>query len=70
MPKPIPELATRAGELAERHGLRGYDAVHLASALEIDAEDTLLVTSDGRLTQAAHSLGLTTARLPAQPSAG
>lgn len=65
-----PELATRAGDLAERHRLRGFDAVHLSSALEIDAADTVLVSSDGRLTQAARSLGLTTARLPAQSSAG
>lgn len=26
-------LARHAGELAEVHGLRGYDAVHLATAL-------------------------------------
>jgi predicted nucleic acid-binding protein len=29
-----PALARHAGMLAERHGLRAYDAVHLASALE------------------------------------
>ncbi len=29
-------LARAAGELAERRALRGYDAVHLASALSID----------------------------------
>lgn len=29
-----PGLARLAGTLAERHGLRAYDAVHLASALE------------------------------------
>jgi len=28
-------LVRRAGNLAERHGLRGYDAVHLAAALEL-----------------------------------
>jgi predicted nucleic acid-binding protein len=28
-------LVRRAGTLAERHALRGYDAVHLAGALEI-----------------------------------
>ena len=65
-----PFLADRAGDLAEEHGLRGYDAVHLASALEIDDEGTVLVSGDERLTQAARSLGLTTARLPAQSSAG
>jgi predicted nucleic acid-binding protein len=30
----------RAMALAESHGLRGYDAVHLAAALEIQAERT------------------------------
>jgi uncharacterized protein len=30
-----PELAERAMNLAERHGLRGYDSVHLAAALEL-----------------------------------
>ena len=29
-------LVRRAGILAERHGLRGYDAVHLAAAVELD----------------------------------
>jgi uncharacterized protein len=28
-------LVHRAATLAERHGLRGYDAVHLAAALEV-----------------------------------
>lgn len=28
-------LVRRAGRLAERHGLRGYDAVQLAAALEV-----------------------------------
>lgn len=63
-------LAARAGDLAERHRLRRYDAVHLSSALEIDAAETVLVSSDDRLTEAARSLGLKTARLPAQSSAG
>lgn len=63
-------LALRAGDLAEKHRLRGYDAVHLSSALEIDAAETVLVSSDGRLARAARSLGLTTARLPGQSSAG
>lgn len=30
-----PEVADRAMALAERHGLRGYDAVQLAAALEL-----------------------------------
>jgi hypothetical protein len=65
-----PALVARAGELAEKLALRGYDAVHLSSALEIDTEGAVLVSSDGRLSRAARSLGLMTARLPAQSSAG
>jgi predicted nucleic acid-binding protein len=65
-----PALAARAGDLAEQHALRGHDAVHLSSALEIDAADTVLVTGDGRLAGAAQALGLTTARLAPQSSPG
>ncbi len=30
------KVARRAGELAERRALRGFDAIHLASALEVE----------------------------------
>jgi predicted nucleic acid-binding protein len=30
-----PEIIRMAGDLAEKHGLRGYDAVHLASAVTL-----------------------------------
>lgn len=33
-------LARHAGELAEHHGLHGFDAVHLATALAVDAADS------------------------------
>lgn len=49
-------LAREAGELAERHGLRGYDAVHLASALALGA-DTTLVSWDKDLKRAAAQSG-------------
>jgi predicted nucleic acid-binding protein len=49
-------LARRAGELAEEHKLRGYDAVHLASALALGA-DTTLVTWDEDLKRAAAQSG-------------
>lgn len=52
------ELATRAGELAEVYALRGYDAVHLASAEAIADPDTTLVTADNDLASAAASLGM------------
>lgn len=50
-------LARHAGELAERHALRGYDAVHLACALAIDADDVLLATWDEALGDAALQTG-------------
>ena len=52
------ELAARAGGYAENLGLRGYDAVHLATALELGDEEVVLVTWDRDLTQAAEHVGL------------
>ena len=46
-------LARAAGELAERHALRGYDAVHLASATAIDHPDLVVATWDRNLASAA-----------------
>lgn len=45
-----------AGDLAEAHGLRGYDAVHLAGALRLSAE--ALVTADADLLRAGAASGL------------
>lgn len=50
-------LAERAGELAVTLGLRGADAVHLASYEHVESEDTMLVAADGDLIRAANSLG-------------
>lgn len=52
-------LARHAGELAEQHALRGYDAVHLATAMATDAPDLALVTWDHDLASAALALGIT-----------
>jgi len=52
-----PGLAHSAGDLAEAHGLRGYDAVHLATALSIDSDSMLLATWDGDLARAAVAAG-------------
>lgn len=49
------EVVRSAGDLAERHALRGYDAVHLASALTLDAESVVLVTWDRDLAQAGRT---------------
>lgn len=51
-------LARRAGELAEAHGLRGYDAIHLASAEAILDEGDVMIVSDTRLAEAAASIGI------------
>jgi len=52
-----PDLARTAGDLAEVYGLRGYDAVHLATALSIDVDSMLLATWDGDLARAAVAAG-------------
>ena len=50
------DVVHRAGDLAEGLGLRGYDAVHLAS-FERLLPDAVLVTADRELADAARSLG-------------
>lgn len=51
------ELAHHAGALAVDHGLRGYDAVHLAASLQPTAT---LIAADAALLVAAHDAGLDT----------
>lgn len=51
-------LVRRAGDLAESQALRAYDAVHLAAALQVVAEDLVLVAGDRALLAAAGSVGL------------
>lgn len=58
------DLLRRAGDLAQTHALRGYDAVHLASALAIADDRTVMVTTDRHLRTAARNLGLATANFP------
>ena len=55
-------LSSRAGELASRHLLRGMDALHLATALEIAAPDlpVAFATFDRALAQATRAEGLST----------
>ncbi len=57
------ELVRRAGALAESLGLRGYDAIHLASAEAVNDHDFVMATRDRALLQAARSLGLGVANL-------
>ncbi len=53
-------LARRAGHLAELHGLRGYDAVHLAAADRVRDPDLVVVAGDRPLLTAAAAEGLAT----------
>ncbi len=50
-----------AGDLAVKHALRGFDAVHLAAALKLKAgvgmEPMTFATLDGRQGEAAHAEG-------------
>jgi predicted nucleic acid-binding protein len=51
------DLTRHAGDLAAHHQLRGYDAVHLASALRLGGRTTF-ITWDRRLRDAALDAGL------------
>ena len=58
------QLARRAGDLAELHRLRGYDAVHLAAADRIRDPDVVVIAGDSALLDAATAEGLSIAELP------
>lgn len=54
-------LVRYAGDLAEKHFLRGFDAIHLASALTLKrelGEDVTFSSADSRLTAGASAEGL------------
>jgi predicted nucleic acid-binding protein len=57
------QLAREAGDLAEAHGLRGYDAVHLAAARRVADADLVVVAGDRPILAAAASAGLMTASI-------
>jgi len=59
-----PQLEADAGDLAERHALSGFDAIHLASARTLTELPIIMATWDMRLLRAARSAGLDS--LPAQ----
>jgi hypothetical protein len=54
---PTYRLVREAGAMAETRALRGFDAVHLASALQTGPQ-TVVVTADKRLAEAAEAEGL------------
>jgi predicted nucleic acid-binding protein len=56
-------LARRAGHLAELHGLRGYDAVHLAAADRVREPELVVVAGDRALLTAAAAEGMATSSL-------
>lgn len=54
------ELVRAAGDLADRYFVRGFDATHLASAVQLrldTREQVLFSTADGRLRDAAAAEG-------------
>ncbi len=53
-------LVRHAAELAHHLALRGYDAVHCASAHQLADPDLIAATGDGRLLAAWRQLGLAT----------
>jgi uncharacterized protein len=55
------QLVRRAGELAQNHALRGYDAVHLAAAERVRDDATVMVAGDRDLCAAAEALGMAVA---------
>lgn len=57
---PTPAVLSDAADLAVRLGLRGYDAVHAASATSVGSPDLVAVAGDGALLGAWRRLGLTT----------
>jgi predicted nucleic acid-binding protein len=59
------ELVRSAGGMAEQFGLRGYEAVHLASVQEIADQDMVLAAGDLSLLAAAQTLGIAVANLNA-----
>jgi predicted nucleic acid-binding protein len=54
-------LGQRARELADERALRGYDAVHLASARALGPGETILVTWDRDRSNTAVGAGLAVA---------
>ncbi|MCV7379846.1 VapC toxin family PIN domain ribonuclease [Mycobacterium alsense] len=53
-------LVNRAAELAYRLNLRGYDAMHAASAEQLDDDDDVAASGDQRLLTAWMQLGMST----------
>lgn len=63
---PDQDLAVAAGLMAHAHGLRGYDAVHCASAVQLHDPDLVAVSGDPKLLRAWTTLGLATVDIHAE----
>lgn len=65
-------VARSAGELAERYALRGFDSIHLASALRLSDrfEDLRFLAFDDRLTDTARAASLILYEGRADPELG
>ena len=57
------ELVRSAAELAESHALRAYDAVHLAAAARLEADDVVIVAGDRALLAGARAMGFAIAAI-------
>jgi predicted nucleic acid-binding protein len=60
---PSRAIAESAAKLALEHHLRGYDAIHAATALALKAPDLVAVANDRALLQALGALGIDTVDL-------
>ena len=58
---PSDEIIRHAAELTAAQGLRGYDAIHCATALALDTPDFVAVSGDRALLRAWSTLGIPTA---------
>ena len=57
----VESLVRRAAVLADTHRLRGYDAVHCASAASLLDDDLVVASGDRTLLRACREVGLATA---------
>ncbi|SOD71042.1 PIN domain-containing protein [Jatrophihabitans sp. GAS493] len=58
--EPDDRLVRAAADIALTHGLRGYDAIHCASAQQVADDDLLAAAGDARLLSAWMESGTST----------
>jgi len=57
---PFRTIADSAAKLAQPHSLRGYDAVHVATALALQAPELVVISGDSQVLDACTALGIYT----------